>query len=126
MNPIEPTLNLESINASQMESVSETPDPKTLGEEHAIARDQKRAEVESYRQDTRERKKYARNIFILTCLWVLGVYVLLLLQGFQYRGFRLSDSIVLAAIGSTTANIVGVFLIVTRYFFPRKIKIIQH
>jgi len=122
MNPVEPELNLESINASQMEAVPETPDPKTAGEENAIAQDHKRAEVESYRQDTKERKKYARNIFILTCLWVIGVYVLLLLQGFRYHDFRLSDSIVLAAIGSTTANIVGVFLIVTRYFFPKKIK----
>ncbi len=120
MNAVEPALDLESINASQMEAVPDTADPKTVGEEKAIARDRKRAEVESYRQDTSERKKYARNIFILTCLWVIGVYVLLLFQGFQYRGFRLSDSIVLAAIGSTTANIVGVFLIVTRYFFPKK------
>ncbi len=118
--PVEPPLNLASIDAAQMESVPETPDAKSGLEESEIQRSQKRAELESYQQDTKERKKYAARIFSLTCLWVVGIYALLLLQGFQYRGFRLADSLVLAAIGSTTANIVGVFLIVTRYFFPKK------
>jgi hypothetical protein len=56
----------------------------------------------------------------LTCIWIAGIYALMLLEGFAYWAFHLSDSIMLAAIGSTTANIIGVFLIVTRYFFPKK------
>jgi len=62
MNPVEPELNLESINASQMEAVPETPDPKTAGEENAIAQDHKRAEVESYGK-TPKSEKSMQEIF---------------------------------------------------------------
>jgi len=114
---------ISAINAKAVEAVPEEPDVRADLEKESIEVDEKRAELQSFIQDTGERKRHAKNIFILTCLWVTGIYALLLLQGFGglYRwAFHLSDSIMLAAIGSTTANIVGVFLIVTRYFFPKK------
>jgi hypothetical protein len=118
--PILPALSLESITSLAVAQVSDEPDPPTKLETEEIDIDHKRAELESFRQDTGERKRYAKNIFVLTCIWVGGIYVLMLLDGFGVWSFKLSNSIMLAAIGSTTANIVGVFLIVTRYFFPKK------
>jgi len=77
--------------------------------------------AEGLRQDIHERKKYARRIFILCCCWVSAVSLLLLLQGFgKSSWFRLSDTVLLGAIGSTTANIIAVFVIVARYLFPDK------
>lgn len=117
----EPTptkLALESISASIIDAAPEDADDCTTEEQFLLLKH--KAELESFRQDTGERKKYAKKIFSLTCLWVVGIYVLLLFEGFAYRGFKLSESVMLAAIGSTTANIIGVFLIVTRYFFPKK------
>lgn len=114
-------LPLDSINSSIVDAVPNEPDLKTKLEKNEIELDHLKAQVENFRQDMGERKKYAKYIFLLTCAWVLAVYILLLFQGFGRYGeytFHLTDSIVLAAIGSTTANIVGVFLIVTRYFFP--------
>jgi hypothetical protein len=111
-------LKLDTISASSLEHVPEDPDDCTTQEQLEILR--QREVVRSFAQDTGERKKYAKRIFGLTCIWVVGIYALLLLQGFGYKGFHLSDQILLAAIGSTTANIIGVFLIVTRYFFPKK------
>lgn len=109
---------LDAISASIVEHVPDDPDDCTTQEQLEILR--LREEVKSFAQDTGERKKYAKRIFGLTCAWVVGIYALLLLQGFRPFGFKLSDNVILAAIGSTTANIIGVFLIVTRYFFPRK------
>ena len=34
--------------------------------------------LDSFKQDTQERKKYARLIFILTCCWISGIYLLLI------------------------------------------------
>jgi hypothetical protein len=116
-------LPLDSITSSVVDAVSNEPDFNTKLEQSKIEIDHHKAQVENFRQDMGQRKKYAKYIFVLTCVWVLGVYALMLLQGFGYfwkYAFHLTDSIVLAAIGSTTANIVGVFLIVTRYFFPKK------
>jgi hypothetical protein len=111
-------LSLDLINSSAVDAAPRDADACTTTEEIALARG--KAEIASFTQDTGERKKYAKNIFILTCAWVAGIYIILLFQGFGLSGFKLSDSVLLAAIGSTTANIIGVFLIVTRYFFPKK------
>ncbi|MGO9638691.1 MAG: hypothetical protein ACLPXT_05445 [Terracidiphilus sp.] len=114
---------IAAINSSAVEAVPEEPDVRANLEKDSVELDQKRAELESFKQDTGERKRYAKKIFILTCTWVTGIYILMLLEGFGgfwCWAFHLSDSIMLAAIGSTTANIIGVFFIVTRYFFPKK------
>jgi hypothetical protein len=114
-------VELDSINAAPVERAQDEPDAQTNLE--SFEREKQKAELDSFRQDTGERKRYARNIFILTCTWVGAIYILLIFQGFGglWRwNFHLTDSIILTAIGSTTANIVGVFLIVARYFFPQK------
>jgi hypothetical protein len=52
--------------------------------------------------------------------WIVAVFVLLSLQGFSFYGFKLSDNVLLAAIGSTTANVIGMLLIVLKNLFPSK------
>lgn len=76
-------------------------------------------------QNTEERKKCAMRFLMLACAWVLIVALILFLQGFCAQGcrsvrFSLSDSILLAAIGSTTANIFGILYVVAHYLFPKK------
>ena len=77
------------------------------------------AQTEGMRQDIRERKKYA--IFLLCGIWIAAVFLLLLAQGLaHWTHFDLPQPVLLAAIGSTTANIIAVFVIVARYLFPGK------
>jgi hypothetical protein len=81
------------------------------------------AELESYQQDTKERKTYARGFFILSCVWIVVICGLLALQGFGSCGklqFKLSEPVILAAIGSTTVNILGILYIVANYLFPKR------
>lgn len=78
------------------------------------------AETKGIRGIQQLQKKYAARTFILCCTWVCAVFLLLLFQGFgSYVHFRfhLSEPVMLAAIGSTTVNIIGVFLIVVRFIF---------
>ncbi len=74
-------------------------------------------------QDRDERKKYALRIFILICAWIGLLFAVLALEavGSPRGWFHLDDAILLALIGGTTANVLGIFYIVTRYLFPRKL-----
>lgn len=96
------------------------PDAGTVADERRMFRERHEQDMAD-RKDARElRKVYARRVFILCCGWVCAIFALLLFCGFgsyKYFRFHLSDAVVLAAIGSTTANIIGVFIIVIRFLF---------
>jgi len=75
---------------------------------------------EGQKQDTQERKKYAQRIFWMLSGWLVVVLFALVTSGLKLWDFRLSDSILLALIGSTTANVAGFFFAVVKYLFPEK------
>lgn len=106
-------INVEPVKKAPLEA-----DPRTKDESRDLEYERKYAELENLKDHFKQRKKYARLIVNLACGWMIAVFVMMLLQGFAWKGFHLSDSIVLAALGTTTANIFGVLLIVTKYFFP--------
>jgi hypothetical protein len=70
------------------------------------------------------RKEFAWDIFYLIIAWLAVLFVLLIFQGFAItvcgHNFRLSDSVVLALIGGTTVNVLGIFIIVVRHLFPQR------
>lgn len=109
-----PELSIESIKA---------PDPlptPALRQLYDYEKDLYGVHTAGLRQDIAERKKYALGMFILSCFWILAIYTILILAGFRIHGFALSDSVLLGAIGGTTANILGMFFIVARYLFPKR------
>ena len=94
------------------------------------------------RDDIKARKKYARRAFFLVVWWLVAMLVLLLLQGFFGHGeriisgevfgvafsitepniFFLPEGVLIAAIGGTTASVIGIFIVVMNYLFPRRNK----
>jgi len=80
-------------------------------------------ELRGIGQDLSERKTYANRIFCLVVGWLICMVGLLLLQGFKPAGFHLSDTIITAAIGATTINVLGMLYVVANYLFPKKITI---
>lgn len=89
-------------------------------EKRDLEHERKEAELDSYKQDTLERKRYATRIFLLICGWLISLFVVLFFQGLSVWEFSLTDPVLLALIGGTTANVLGIFIIVTRYLFPDK------
>jgi hypothetical protein len=75
------------------------------------------------KQNRKERKKYARLIFRLTCIWTLVIFVIIIANGLtsianhKYFEFHLSDSLLITLITSTTLNFFGFFLLVVKYLF---------
>jgi hypothetical protein len=73
-----------------------------------------------FRQNTEQRKIYARLLFGVMVAWLGFVAYVVLAQGYKYGGrFHLSDGVVIALITTTTATVLAVFLAVTNYLFPR-------
>lgn len=112
----ESTLDLSDITGDL--PVSDEPDPETSREMDAWDR----ARLVGLIQDIKERKIYARRAFCLVSAWLAGVFFLLLLQGFLSSSgvFDLADAVLLAVVGGTTLNVIGIFLVVARYLFPKR------
>ncbi|PSR18166.1 hypothetical protein C8255_08835 [filamentous cyanobacterium CCP3] len=92
--------------------------------------------VKILQQDRQERQKYAKYLFILICSWLASIYSIIILSGWggttlhidtsdvpivrrlEYKPkFELSDAVLLALIGGTTINVLGLFVIVANYLF---------
>lgn len=92
--------------------------PDARDEQESLQQAQRREDLEGQRQDREQRKAFATKIYLLVKLWLLCMLLLLLVQGMGRIGwvpFRLADS---AAIGGTTVNVIGIFIVVARYLFP--------
>lgn len=94
------------------------PDKESKQEHDRLDRDHKKLVNRDLEQNIKQRKIYAACIFGLVFIWLAGVYVMLILEGFHYRGFDLTEKEILAAITSTTANIIAVLVIIVKYLFP--------
>jgi hypothetical protein len=116
-----PELPIQQIEQIAPEQAPHAPDEKAKAEERDIESKRKRTELAGIRQDIAARRKYARRIFYLIVWWLVGDFVLLLLQGFlkPLKLFQLSDAVLLAVIGGTTANVLGIFMVVVWYLFPK-------
>jgi hypothetical protein len=85
-----------------------------------VALEKSRTELAGTQQDIAERKKYAGRTYWLVVVWLAMIGLIVLCQGFTLLGFGLTSGVLITLIGSTTGSVVGIFLIVTRYLFPRR------
>ena len=76
-------------------------------------------ETEGIRQDRLERKVYAGKTFNLICVYMAFVGMLLLMSGYV-ESFHLSDPVLIAILGTTTTNVLGIFYFVANYLFPKR------
>lgn len=79
--------------------------------------------IRGFGQDIDERKKYAHRSFCMISSWLSGVFILILLQGFEgtpRSWFHLDTSLLITIVGTTTGSILGIFIVVMHYLFPAK------
>jgi hypothetical protein len=91
-------------------------------EMHRVAKDPGNAVRIELELDLRERHRYADGLYYMVIFWLLGIAAFLLLNGFWSASHGdkafLSDTVILALIGGTTASVLGLFTIVANYLFP--------
>ena len=63
------------------------------------------------------RKYYAVSTFVLTCFWLGMVLLIVFLTGWRARGFSLTQAELITLLSTTTANILGVLLIIMAYIY---------
>ena len=78
-------------------------------------------ENKSDTQDRGQRKGFAISVFALVSLYLAAVLTILFIQGFN-KSFYLSDSVLITLLGTTTANVISILVIVVTYLFSRKKK----
>lgn len=71
-------------------------------------------------QDREQRKQFAEMIFTFVSLYMGAVIFILLSSGARWVDFHLSDQVIITLITTTTANIIGILLIVVHYLFRKK------
>ena len=119
-----PSVDLSVIEKSIPPTLSQHPDEKTQDEENELERKRQEIVIRGAEQDIEERKKYAHRNFCLIVGWLVVVNLMLFFQGFKFtvsgHEFSLPTPVLLTVIGSTTATILGIFVIVTKYLFPNR------
>lgn len=100
---------LKELNGEQ----SDIPATSTIDE------DEKRAHLDSFKQDMGERKKYASNTFRFICIYMVSVFIILVARGFNAFPFELSDKVLVVLLTTTTANVLIVFHFVMKYLFNK-------
>nr|DAJ19699.1 MAG TPA: hypothetical protein [Herelleviridae sp. ctsMP6] len=74
-------------------------------------------ELDGRKQDREQRKVFALWIFGLVCVYLLVVLVVIFFVGFGLM--TLSDIVLNVLLTTTTANVIGIFVIVAKYLFHR-------
>jgi hypothetical protein len=97
-----------------------SPDPSvSLKEyENSYRIGQLEQQLEEARDTHKLRLGYAGKIFRLVVVWLACVIGAVFLAGLNYRGFALSDGVLIAFITSSTASVVGLFFVVAKWMFP--------
>ncbi|HSU32797.1 MAG TPA: hypothetical protein VLJ11_16335 [Bryobacteraceae bacterium] len=121
-----PHLSIANVSSPAV-PVDNKPDPATLlglqqlnDASLAVQIEKLRAELDSFEQDVAQRKQYAPRLFVLTCCWLGAVIAILLLQGFSAgttHFFSLGNDVLIALLGTTTINVIGLLYIVAKYLF---------
>jgi hypothetical protein len=84
----------------------------------SIELDFRKEELESAKQDRAERKKYAFYIFWFLCSFLLIVLAIVIFITFKNNG--LDNSVLITLMTTTSADIIGLFIIVVTYLFNTK------
>ena len=94
----------------------DSPDPTTKAEERKAAILGQKLEL---------RSEFAPKLYRLTCVWLGAVLLVLVAQGVsegsRFHFFRLHDEVLIALLGTTTVNIVGLAYAIAKYLFPARI-----
>jgi hypothetical protein len=115
-------LDVESIFDFDIQPSDIEPTARLDQERSAFDNAEREENLAGIQQDREERKKYAKHYYNLVRCWVWAILALVLLQGVlaACRLEFLSDAVLMTLLGTTTATIISIVLIVVTYLFPKR------
>ncbi len=105
---------------SDIEISSSSPDKETSASQSLYQAQLNDATLKNFLQNQLARKIYSYRIFFITSSWLGAVILILIFQGFKLWGFNLSNTVLIALLGTTTVNVLGFFIIVIQYLFNKE------
>jgi hypothetical protein len=123
-------------NSQAIEAV--VPDPLALNDEEDLTKEypESLSRIQSARDEAEiarlgEGTRYEKRVnitrftvlgclFLLIAMWILSVVALTVMLGFHFLGFTLPDAVIIAYITSTTASVLGLFIIAARWLFSSR------
>lgn len=135
-----PFLNLDAIKPEVPPPPATACDNLAQEEFDDYRKQEQKARLDDLQAEVENRKRYTTWLFWLMVGWMVVVLGIILLAGLKYPelrkdetgafvplhwydwlvAFDLPEGVLLALIGGTTANVIGLFLVVARYLFPRR------
>lgn len=71
-------------------------------------------------QDRSQRKDYASMIFGFMCWYMFAVFFIIIMNGITVNHFHVSDEVILALLGTTAVEVIGIFAFVAKYLFGNR------
>lgn len=88
--------------------------------ENAILRDRSTFLREQQEHIKTYRRKYSSRVFWLTVLWLVFAAAVTVFSGMHTAFFSLSDTVLIALTGSAIASVIGMFLVILNWLYPRE------
>ena len=104
--------------ASMVGSPSDSGEKAYSDEIKSIQTEFLKERLEGAKQDRKQRGKFAVAIFGLLCLYMACTMLIVYLNGLKI--LDLSETVMSIMLGTTTANVIGVFVVVAKYLFHHK------
>lgn len=124
-DPVDVDLNLDDIKAPELPGVdSDIYSGSVEEEERDYEKEHQKISVREHEQQVTDRGKYTLRLFKLMISWIIIVLIIVISTGLEFPllprwvSFDLPDSVLLALIGGTTANVIGLFYVVAKHLFP--------
>lgn len=114
-----PPLDVSVIQEPDVPSV----EPKALAELSDFEAAKRKLQLEDLQNEVKARGIYAGRLFWMMVVWLVIAVLFVLSDALTipslaaYGTFHLSDSVLITLITTTTATVVGVFLIVAKYLY---------
>jgi|ERR1039458_266926 hypothetical protein len=119
MPPKQPNPDLSSVTAPPL--IEDLADERLAEEEHDwFDKERKWIELKGIAQDQDARQTWGERVFWLLVAWLVVVLAGIIFQGFGWFRFHVSDSVLIALISTTTANVLSLGYIVANYLFPKR------
>lgn len=115
-NPAPPTPN-DLGPATSSEDAQSGLERERLASKSELERERYRQETQRQQREHDLRIGFAGYIYWLVAVWLVVVVCILIWQGVTPQT-RLSDSVLITLLTTTTINVLGLLLTVARYLFP--------
>lgn len=77
-------------------------------------------ELDDKANEVANRKTYTSRLFFSLVGWMVFVGLLVVVSGARCRIMTISDPVLITLLGTTTLNVIGVFVFVAKYLFPHR------